>query len=256
MTQPGLLLPHAAPDPCPAPADDARPSLVDLLYDGFYLIFLLRNGKSPNGSLIFSGQVTHFLAEFTDEARRHHHAPEDIHDAKYAFCALVDETVLSARNGIREEWQRRPLQLTLFGDQLAGEHFFDRLQTARDAGRARLPSLEVFHMCLLLGFKGRYLIEGTEKADYLSAQLGNQIAHLKGRHAPFAPHWRSPDSIAHRLRRRVPLWALLSLVVLAGVLGYAVFRSQLDARTSAELISYSGLIHYSHALPHFTITLP
>ena len=51
----------------------------------------------------------------------------------------------------------------LFGDQLAGENFFNRLESLRARGSAHLQALEVFHMCLLLGFQGRYIIEGSEK---------------------------------------------------------------------------------------------
>ncbi|MCK7513687.1 MAG: DotU family type IV/VI secretion system protein [Desulfobacterales bacterium] len=73
--------------------------------------------------------------------------------------------------------------MLLFGDQLAGEHFFDKLETARNGGANRINALEVFHLCLLIGFKGRYLLEGPEKLKYLTQQLGEQIAHIKGKAA-------------------------------------------------------------------------
>ncbi|MET7443581.1 hypothetical protein, partial [Streptomyces sp. NPDC005568] len=43
---------------------------------------------------------------------------------------------------------------------------------------------------------------------YLTARLGDEIAHMKGKRAPFAPHWPLPDQIAHRLKREVPVWAI------------------------------------------------
>lgn len=238
----------------------ARPgpgaTLVDLLYEGLYMVFLLGNGKTPRSSSDFSARVTQFLGEFEREAKRRNFEPEEVYDAKYAFSAMVDEAVLSSRMGIRDEWERQPLQLTLFGDQLAGEHVFDKLEIARNSGSQRLATLEVFHMCLLLGFKGKYLIEGSEKVNYLTAQLGAQIAHIKGRHAGFAPHWKAPDSIVHTLRRELPAWVLAAILTLAGLLGYLGLKAHADALTAQDMAPYTELITYSRKPPHLTITLP
>jgi type VI secretion system protein ImpK len=65
--------------------------------------------------------------------------------------------------GIRAAWKRRPLQLTLFGKLLAGKKFFQYLEECRAQGAARLQSLEVFHLCLLPGYRGKYLLERPEK---------------------------------------------------------------------------------------------
>ena len=58
--------------------------------------------------------------DFMRGARRQDATPDDIDNAKYAFCAAVDEIILRSPYAIREEWARRPLQLVLFGDQPAG----------------------------------------------------------------------------------------------------------------------------------------
>jgi type VI secretion system protein ImpK len=39
-----------------------------------------------------------------------------------------------------------------------------------------------------LTWRGKQL-EGAEKLNYLTARLGDEIAHLKGKSAGFAPHW-------------------------------------------------------------------
>jgi type VI secretion system protein ImpK len=64
----------------------------------------------------------------------------------------------------------------------------------------RLQALEVFHMCLLLGFQGKYALEGTEKLGYLTARLGDEILHLQGRRSAFAPHWAPPIRSASCVR--------------------------------------------------------
>ncbi|QID17447.1 DotU family type IV/VI secretion system protein [Nitrogeniibacter mangrovi] len=243
----------------PTTADTATPSphgLVDLLYDGFYMVFLLKNRKAPSDADRFTTQIQKFLADFERRAQKRHFAPEDIFDAKYAFCATVDEAILSSRLSIRDAWERRPLQLTLFGDQLAGEHFFDKLETARNGGARRIDALEVFQMCLLIGFQGKYLLEGPEKLAYLTAQLGEQITHIKGKRGGFAPHWEIPDRVAHALKRELPVWALASILALGGLIGYLGLRYVLDGATRKTLAPYAGIVQLAPRAPTLTITLP
>lgn len=231
-------------------------SLVDMLYDGFYMLILLRNHKVPTDAEAFSGQVMKFLDNFERTAKKHNFSAEDIFDAKYAFCAAVDETILSTRLDIRDAWERRPLQLTLFGEQLAGENFFDRLESARNGGASRLNALEVFHLCLLLGFKGKYLLEGPEKLKFLTSQLGEQIAHIKGKQAMFAPRWEAPDKIVHALKQRVPLWVIASVLALFGLFAYIGLEWSAENATGKAMEPYSGIVQLTPRVPSLIITLP
>jgi len=227
-----------------------------LLYDGFYMLILLHNRCMPKDAESFSADIRRFLDQFENAAKKSHFNGEDIFDAKYAFCAAVDEAVLSSQMNIREQWERRPLQLALFGDQLAGEHFFDRLETARNGGAGRLNALEVFHMCLLIGFKGRYMLEGPEKLKYLTTQLGEQIAHIKGRSAPFAPHWEAPDKIANALKRNVPVWVIASILSLCALLAYIGLDWHGARAVEQTLAQYQNIVQLAPRAPTLTITLP
>jgi type VI secretion system protein ImpK len=150
----------------------------------------------------------------------------------------------------------QPLQLEMFGDQLAGEHFFDRLEQLRAQGAAKVQVLEVFHMCLLLGFQGKYLIEGTEKLGYLTARLGDEIATHKGKRAEFAPHGLAPDRIVHKLRAEAPLWVLGSVLALATLLAFIGLRWMLQRQTQNDLSAYQQVITLPAQSANVTITLP
>ena len=231
-------------------------SLVDLLYDGFYMLILLHNGSMPKDTETFSSDIQRFLDQFEKAAKKNHFSGDDIFDAKYAFCAAVDEAVLSSKMTIREQWERHPLQLTLFGDQLAGEHFFDRLDAARNGGATRLNALEVFHMCLLTGFKGRYLLEGPEKLKYLTGQLGEQIAHIKGKSASFAPHWEPPDRIANTLKHNVPVWVVASVLSFFALLAYVGLDWHGAGLVKQTLAQYQNIVQLAPRAPTLMITLP
>src|SRR5699024_26044 len=115
------------------------------------------------------------------EAQRLDVSAVDIYAAQYAFCAAVDEAILTQLSPLREEWERHPLQLRLFGEHLAGETVFEKLTALRDQGAPLVQALDVYYYCLLLGFEGKYRIESKEKLGYLPARLGDEIAFLKGR---------------------------------------------------------------------------
>ena len=255
-TSPPSLFSNATPPAARGPAPIEARTLLDLMYDGFYMLFLLKNKHAPTDAEAFREKVKEFLREFERGADKLRAPTEDVYLAKYAFCALVDEAVLMSQFKIRDAWERQPLQLQFFGEQLAGENFFKRLEELRRQGASRVQALEVFHMCLLLGFQGKYLLEGTEKLNYLTARLGDEIAHLKGQRASFAPHWAPPDQVGHALKNEIPLWVIGSVFALMGLVAFIGLRWSLDRTTRVELSAYQDLIKLPPRAAHLTITLP
>ena len=240
----------------PVVASHEARSLLDLLYDGFYMVILLRNRYSPSDAEAFRERIKQFLTGFERGSKRLDASADDVYLAKFAYCALIDEVVLMSKLHLRDAWERRPLQLGFFGEQLAGERFFEHLETLRQGGAARLQVLEVFHMCLLLGFQGRYILEGSEKLNYLTARLGDEIAQLRGKRPPFAPHWAAPDRIAHALKRDVPLWVIASVFALFALLAFLGLRWALERQTQSDLAPYAQIVMLAPQPAHITITLP
>lgn len=240
-----------------APVEASPPkSLADLLYDGFYLVFLLRGGQPPQDVASFRERLRGFLTGFERGAQKLGASADDVHLSKFAFCALVDEVILQSGFDARTSWELRPLQLELFGEQLAGDRFFDHLDQLRQGGVARVQVMEVFHLCLLLGFKGRYLLDGTEKLAWITQRLGEEIAHLRGRRPGFAPHAEPPDHVVHQLRRELPLWSLAAMVGLVGLLGFMGMRWLLQQHVGTELAAFEHVITHTPRQAHVTITWP
>ena len=230
--------------------------LTDLLYDGFLMLFLLKGHHSPRNASEFTEKVKNYLAEFEKNAKNFDIPAQDIHAAKYAFCAAVDEIILQSNFSIKEEWFLQPLQLTLFGDQLAGNNFFDKLEELRLEGIPRIQSLEVFHMCLLLGFQGKYFFDGKEKLSYLTARLGDEIAMMRGKRTGFAPYWSIPDKIMHALKKDIPIWAFAVGFAFLSLIAYLVISYFLGRDTNAMLAQYQNIVNLGPRAAHLTISLP
>ncbi len=231
-------------------------SLLDLLYDGLYVVFMIKSGHKPSQAESFREHIRNFLIDFERGALALRSPADDVFLCKFAFCALVDETMLMTPSSARDSWERRPLQLELFGEQLAGERFFEHLEKLRSDTPPRLQVLEVFHMCLLLGFQGQYVLEGSEKLSYLTGRLGDEIAHIKGKRASFAPHWMPPDRIMHTLRNEVPLWVIASVFAFLGLLAFMGLQWGLARQTESDLSTYNRIVNLPPQVANVTITLP
>jgi type VI secretion system protein ImpK len=238
-----------------APASEPR-NLLDLLYEGFYMMFLLRNGHAPMDIDSFRDRVKRLLSRVDRGAQKLGLPTEDVFRSKFAFCALLDEIVLRSKFSIRDAWERKPLQLELFGEHIAGERFFEYLEKLRHGGARHIQALEVYHMCLLLGFEGQHALDGSEKLGYITGRLGDEIVHLQGKRAEFAPHWAPPDQIANKLRREVPLWVMGSVFALLGLVAFLGLRAHLARNTDAQLAPYSGVVKLAPQSAYVNITLP
>jgi type VI secretion system protein ImpK len=132
--------------------------------------------------------------------------------AKYALVSWIDEMLVDAPWDGREWWSNNVLEVELFKTRLCNEQFFVR---AREA--STLPTrdaLEVYYVCVILGFRGLYRephlatmliqshdlpadLETWAKQVSLSIRLGQGRPPLAGpgREMPGAPPLATKGSV-------------------------------------------------------------
>jgi type VI secretion system protein ImpK len=170
----------------------------------------------------------------------------------FPVVALLDESVLRLQSPGFASWAQRPLQEELFGHNRAGEVFFENLRGVlnREDSPEIADALEVYTLCLLLGFRGKYALSGGDAAffqhreaavsrptgeiDSLIRQMREKMARIRGRalflqaEAP-APEVRQTSTV-DRWSRGLGI-AALCLFVLAS-LALAIFWVLLNAGAS------------------------
>jgi type VI secretion system protein ImpK len=113
----------------------------------------------------------------------------DVKDTHFAVVAFLDSVVLHSNDPIRGEWERKPLQEELFGQAEAGVVFFEKL----DHFRSRRDSeqladiLEVYLLCLLLGFEGRYSGGLRGELEGITQRTRMRIQDIRGRERQISP---------------------------------------------------------------------
>lgn len=235
-------------------------NLIDLLYDGFYIVFLLKNHYIPSHPASFREKILEMLNYFEHQARKQQFSFEDIQDAKYAYCALLDETIVTQQDArffdLQNYWMIDPLQLNLFGSQLAGYRFFEHLEEIRYKDNERLAVLEVYHYCLLLGFHGKYRLESVHSLNQLITQVSEQIDYLKGKKTPFSPFAALPDKIKHIIHRELPfLWILVFLLMFT-LMSFVGLKYMLSSETTEIFTQYQNVISAPAEQAYITIHLP
>jgi type VI secretion system protein ImpK len=252
---------HVQPVPRSTPGlvssgESADFSLIDEYAGGFQLLHMLHNGYTPTNRKRLVTEVGTLVATARKRGLAAGLDPQSVDDAGYAVVAAIDEAVLASACSFRAEWESEPLQLTLFGDHLAGEHFFDRLEHLRERGKGQLPVAEVFHRCLTLGFRGRYHLESDDKLRYLMARLAEEIARGRQDAGPLAPHWARPDSAQFELRRIVSPLVVAALLIFIGGAGWGMLRLTLSRQAPAALAGHEDLVQLPARVAHISITLP
>jgi len=209
-------------------------SLMDLCAEAFSLIFYIQAGNDPGHPEDLRKNISYMLQNLDRQGRNAGHGEEDIKASRYALCALIDETILNSRWAFKDQWAERPLQLEHFGEHMAGERFFDLLDRIRQKGQRKADLLELFCMCLILGFQGKYKLRGREELARLTRTLVDEAGGYKGNTGGLSPHWKIPDEPVERPHRTIPKWALVTGIatVVLVIVVFIVFKLWLGSAAS------------------------
>jgi len=183
----------------------------------------------------FRAQLLELVRRADQEAQAAGYAPADARLAIFAAVALLDESALNSRQPALADWSRRPLQEELFGGHMGGEWFFQHVEQllARQDSPALTDLLEVHHLCLLLGFRGRYGLDDRGALHAIAAQLDDRVRRSRGAPGDLVPDWRPPnDAITGRdpWIRRLVIGLAASVVLAVAIWGAAA----LSLRGSAQ----------------------
>lgn len=139
----------------------------------------------------FRGEMRQQFINANEEGRKRGYSREDIRMGMFAVIAFLDESILNSRNPIFADWPRRPLQQEIFGGHQAGEIFFQNIEglLAQPDSSVLADILEVYLLCILLGYGGRYSVVGKGELRAVADGVQQRIARIRGGSGPLAPGW-------------------------------------------------------------------
>jgi len=202
---------------------------------------LRSNRQSVTDAQYFRRQILDTTKAAVQRARMQAgYAPEDIRMATLAVIGMLDETILNLQNPVFADWSRQPLQEELFGTHTAGEVFFENLRVLlnRENSADLSDVLEVYYLCLLLGYRGRYSLSGTGDLQAVMAATARKIRQIRGSFSGLGPAHNLQAELVTKTRDpwlpRLLACAVACLTL--AILLFVVYKLVLDSR-AASIIS-------------------
>ncbi len=160
-----------------------RVDTLALLYQGILTgVVRIQAGRQSLADVeTFRRRMKAALEDVAREAAAAGYEPTEIREAEFAVVAFLDEAILSSKDPKAEEWRKRPLNIELFGQAIAGNVFFDKLadiERRRDSLHLA-DLLEVYLLCMLLGFEGRFAPPLKNEAHRIVERLRGRVESIR-----------------------------------------------------------------------------
>ncbi len=175
------------------------------------------------------------IRAFEERVRRAGIPDADVLAARYALCTVIDEAVLNTPWGAQSGWAVESLLVTFHREAQGGDKFFQILDRLLGEPQRYLSLLELWYVCLSLGFEGRYRLDerGTIRLEDIRRDLLQRIEQLRGPADPaLSLHWSGVENRRHAMLNLVPLW-VVAVATVAVVFGtWWLLNSRLNARSA------------------------
>jgi type VI secretion system protein ImpK len=184
----------------PTPSAEQRPAprrgSLALAYQEILTVIsrLRTNRQAVVDAAAFRRSMKAALAAAEADATRKGYTPEDARLATFAVVAFLDESAATASDPSFADWSHMPVQEELFGEHTSGEIFFqcvDRLLARGDSSQDA-DVLEVFGLCLLLGYRGRYGTSEIGDVRAVITTIADKVQRIRGPRR-LAPDWAPPQ---------------------------------------------------------------
>jgi len=134
---------------------------------------------------------------------------------RYVLCAFVDEVIAQTPWGGGAGWAEHGLLREFHEESWGGEKAFQLLERLGQDAAGNTDLLELFYVCLQLGFEGRYrgTPDGRAQIDAIAARVLEVIrpAHDATAARTLALRWQGVATSGYRGVSAVPLWLLVLL---------------------------------------------
>jgi type VI secretion system protein ImpK len=195
----------------------------------------LRSTTSHKDPATLRQQLLVAIADFETQATAGGVPRPKITAARYLLCSFLDESIAQTPWGSGGDWAKRNLLQEFHEERWGGEKAFQLLERLGQEPEANADLLELFYICLRLGFEGRFrgTPNGRNQLDAIAARMLEVIrpARTETSARTLAPHWQGVVAPSQRDVAVLPLWILMALTA-ALVLGiFLAVNARLDELT-------------------------
>lgn len=193
----------------------------------------------------FRQSIDDGFTDFSECLRLQQQEKQQIETSKYALAAFIDEVVMTSEWTEKSQWMANTLQWQYFGEHRGGEGFFHRIAEIRQKGAEEINLLEVYYLCLELGFQGMYRVFQNEKLDGLKRELRQLIERYRDYDDLRLSANVAMVSQAQKKSTRFQTWQIAAAVagfMLLVFIGFSLAINTVSSSTEKALSQYSATI--------------
>jgi type VI secretion system protein ImpK len=213
-----------------------KKNLPDIASECFMLILQLRATSDYGSAPELKSRVSEMFDRFESNARRSGLDNENIRLAKFALVAFLDETIISSGWTEKDEWLAEPLQIKLFDTFNAGEEFFTFISELRQRTSTNKEVLEIYYLCLSLGFKGKYQLQSPENLRRIIDDLNLELHPEAYRSIDIlSPNGKPKQSLVQTVKSGLPIWVYPAAAVVLIILFYLLLSFSISNKLDSVL---------------------
>lgn len=148
-----------------------------IFYPGWLMVSQLRSGEEVLDGPALYRRASQLVIQAREQLTEAGFSKVSSDTMLYAFCALLDESVLN--RGMTDDgwktWQRDPLQARFFGTLNAGEELWEKIREQLLSPAPDTSVLTCLYRTLQLGFTGVYRTQDDERRENVLRQLSERV---------------------------------------------------------------------------------
>ena len=227
----------------PSQKSERNKPIADVASECLMLILQLRSTNNYGNPESLSSHLSQLFERFEREARSAGIDNEKISKAKFALVAFLDETIISSSWNQKEIWLAEPLQIKMFDTFNAGEEFFTYLEELRQRSSANRDVLEIYYLCLALGFKGKYQLQSPELLRRVIDDLNMELhPEMYQSIDAISPNAKPSDTVVMSSGGGLPVWIYPVSAVVLFLIFYVILSLSAGGSANEVIDSIKGLL--------------
>jgi type VI secretion system protein ImpK len=153
--------------------------------------------------------------------------------ARYVLCTFIDEVAAATPWGTSGTWAEHNLLQEFHDERDGGEKAFKLLERLGEDVAANSDLLELFYVCIALGFEGRYRSKANGRAqlDAISARLVDVLRPADSRQTSrtLSLRWTGVPMQRSRALSVLPVWSVVAVGAVIVLGAYLFLNARLNA---------------------------
>ena len=207
-----------------------KKSLLDIHAKLIVLILELQRTEEVENLDQLRDQFKYNLKQCENLASASGYHAREIEMVQFALIAFLDETVNVSNWHNRLSWLNEPLQVEIYKRRTAGVAFFERLATLRKKPAKYRHLIEIYYLCILLGFKGKYDEDKTNQLETLRKNIEQDLFGKTGR----TTNLLSPNGLPGKKNKtpdgRIPIWLIFAITFGIAIILFAFINSSVTEK--------------------------